>query len=48
MRRIKNVIVLMDWVPDYKALRPAPTPASRKVSKLWARRREVSFSARLN
>lgn len=32
-RRIKNVIVLMDWVPDVTALKPEPTPAGRHVSQ---------------
>jgi len=31
-RRIKNVIVLMDWVPDVTALRPETPPLGRRVS----------------
>lgn len=31
-RRIKNVIVLMDWVPDVTALKPEPAPVDRSVS----------------
>lgn len=31
-RRIKNVIVLMDWVPDVTALKPEPPPTGRHVS----------------
>lgn len=33
-RRIKNVIVLMDWVPDVTALKPEPPPPGRHVSCL--------------
>lgn len=33
-RRIKNVIVLMDWVPDVTALKPEPPPVGRTVSCL--------------
>lgn len=31
-RRIKNVIVLMDWVPDVTALKQQPPPAGKHVS----------------
>lgn len=30
-RRIKNVIVLMDWVPDVTALKPETPPLGRHV-----------------
>lgn len=37
-RRIKNIIVLMDWVPNVTALKPQPTPPGRHVSLLiWQR-----------
>ncbi|CAM9541095.1 unnamed protein product [Sphacelaria rigidula] len=32
-RRIKNIIVLMDWVPDVTALKPSLPPPGRQVSQ---------------
>lgn len=36
-RRIKNVIVLMDWVPDVTALKPEPAPVGRSVRYMYSR-----------
>ncbi|CAM9255641.1 unnamed protein product [Laminaria digitata] len=43
-RRIKNIIVLMDWVPNVTALKPQPTPPGRHVSPEQDRLLKNAFS----